>query len=56
MIEKSDRKERERRLEQARRAVALLNDPVTRAPPEAGQRFGRAAPGGLLSEPRESVA
>jgi hypothetical protein len=29
MIEKSDRKELERRLEQAKRAVALLNDPVT---------------------------
>jgi predicted GTPase len=29
MIEKSDLKELERRLEQAKRAVALLNDPVT---------------------------
>ena len=29
MNEKSDRKELERRLEQAKRAVALLNDPVT---------------------------
>ena len=29
MIEKSDRKELERRLEQAKRAVALLNDPGT---------------------------
>ena len=29
MSEKSDRKELERRLEQAKRAVALLNDPVT---------------------------
>ena len=29
MIEKSDRKELERRLEQAKRAAALVNDPVT---------------------------
>ena len=29
MDEKPDRKELERRLEQAKRAVALLNDPVT---------------------------
>ena len=29
MNEKSDRKELERRLEQAKRAAALLNDPVT---------------------------
>jgi predicted GTPase len=29
MDEKSDRKELERRLKQAKRAVALLNDPVT---------------------------
>jgi len=29
MNEKGDRKELERRLEQAKRAVALLNDPVT---------------------------
>jgi len=29
MTEKSDRKELERRLEQAKRAAALLNDPVT---------------------------
>jgi len=29
MSEKSDQKELERRLEQARRAAALLNDPVT---------------------------
>jgi hypothetical protein len=29
MIEKSDRKELERRLEQAKRAAALGNDPVT---------------------------
>src|SRR6266481_5599862 len=29
MIEKSDRKELERRLEQAKRAAALFNDPVT---------------------------
>jgi hypothetical protein len=29
MIEKSDRKELERRLAQAKRAAALLNDPLT---------------------------
>ena len=29
MNEKSDREELQRRLEQAKRAVALLNDPVT---------------------------
>ena len=29
MKEKSDREELQRRLEQAKRAVALLNDPVT---------------------------
>ena len=29
MNEKGDRKELERRLEQAKRAAALLNDPVT---------------------------
>ena len=29
MDEKSDREELERRLEQAKRAIALLNDPVT---------------------------
>jgi hypothetical protein len=29
MNEKSDRKELERRLEQAKRAAALLNDPLT---------------------------
>jgi predicted RNA-binding Zn-ribbon protein involved in translation (DUF1610 family) len=29
VVEKSDRKEPERRLEQAKRAVALFNDPVT---------------------------
>jgi hypothetical protein len=29
MNERSDRNELERRLEQAKRAVALLNDPVT---------------------------
>jgi len=29
MNEKSDREELQRRLEQARRAVALLNDPLT---------------------------
>jgi hypothetical protein len=40
MIEKSDRKELERRLAQAKRAAMLLNDPLTtdrlRKPPEAG--------------------
>ena len=45
MNENSDRKELERRLEQAKRAAALHNDPVTTEPPEAGQRFGRATPG-----------